>query len=333
MPLPFILIGAAIVAGGTGAISGTRGAMKINQAKGRIREADHKYNEKKVELDESEGKTRTELEELGELKLNIWKNFDRFSSAFERIKNKPQFTASGDEKIMFSKTQLEEIRKISINAIELLGTGLLSAGAGVLVGFAAYGGTMALGVASTGTAIAALSGVAATNATMAALGGGALAAGGGGMALGASVLTGAIAGPVIAVGGLLLNAKGNDSIHKAQVVESEVDEIIIVMGVSINYLDKLRKISEEMKTELKVLFSLYEKQVGILEYLVDKETNYMIYSHEEKRIVDNNIMLVKLLSHLTKVNLVEKNNNKDCLQVINVNKNIAESKKIRATIQ
>ena len=210
---------------------------------------------------------------------------------------------------------------------------MLSAGAGALVGFAAYGGTMALGVASTGTAIATLSGVAATNATLAALGGGALAAGGGGMALGASVLTGAVAGPIIAVGGLLINAKGNDSIQKAYGVEKEVDEIIELMQSSLIYLSQLREVSRKMEAELRKLFALYEKQVGVLEYLVNKETNYFMYSDEEKRIVDNNIMLVKLLNKLTRVNLVEKINNNDCVQINKVNGSVLESEKLRATIQ
>ena len=50
------------------------------------------------------------------------------------------------------------------------------------------------GTASTGTAISALSGAAATNAALAWLGGGALAVGGGGMAAGNAFL--ALAGPV-----------------------------------------------------------------------------------------------------------------------------------------
>lgn len=52
----------------------------------------------------------------------------------------------------------------------------------------AMGIATAFGTASTGTAISSLSGIAATNAATAWLGGGALAAGGGGMALGTTVL-------------------------------------------------------------------------------------------------------------------------------------------------
>lgn len=57
--------------------------------------------------------------------------------------------------------------------------------------------TGAFGTASTGTAIATLSGAAYTNATLAALGGGALYAGGGGMAAGSTLLGGIAIAPLI----------------------------------------------------------------------------------------------------------------------------------------
>jgi hypothetical protein len=63
------------------------------------------------------------------------------------------------------------------------------------------------GVASTGTAISALSGAAATNAALAWLGGGALAAGGGGMVAGKALL--ALAGPIgWAIAGVALLSSG-----------------------------------------------------------------------------------------------------------------------------
>lgn len=74
----------------------------------------------------------------------------------------------------------------------------------------------AYGTASTGTAIAGLSGAAAQNATMAWLGGGSLATGGGGMALGAVVLNAVAIGPAILVGGLVMNGKGEQALTEAK---------------------------------------------------------------------------------------------------------------------
>ena len=72
----------------------------------------------------------------------------------------------------------------------------IAGGVGSLAGVAAIYGTMSLiatfGTASTGTAISSLGGAAATNATMAWLGGGSLAAGGSGTAVGAVILSGGV---------------------------------------------------------------------------------------------------------------------------------------------
>ena len=80
---------------------------------------------------------------------------------------------------------------------------------------------MAIGTASTGTAISSLSGVAATNATLAALGGGSLAAGGGGMALGTAVLGGATLGVGLLVGGVIFNVTGSKLSDKADEAYSQ----------------------------------------------------------------------------------------------------------------
>ena len=103
------------------------------------------------------------------------------------------------------------VREIEIQeaSVVKIGTAAGVAGAGAGVAVAAVGPTVAIavattfGVASTGTAISALSGAAATSAALAWLGGGALAAGGGGMAAGSALL--ALAGPVgWAIGGVAM---------------------------------------------------------------------------------------------------------------------------------
>ncbi len=79
------------------------------------------------------------------------------------------------------------------------------------------------GSASTGTAIASLSGAAAQNATMAWLGGGSLAASGGGMALGAVALNFVTVGPTMLVGGLVLNGKGEKALTEARKYTTKVE--------------------------------------------------------------------------------------------------------------
>ncbi len=97
------------------------------------------------------------------------------------------------------KQQVEKI-EIEYKKTEVKTAGKSAVGVGMGVTVVTLGPTAAMGiattfgVASTGTAISALSGAAATNAALAWLGGGALAAGGGGMAAGNALL--ALAGPI-----------------------------------------------------------------------------------------------------------------------------------------
>lgn len=316
MPIPFILGGIAIAAGVTGVAAGAQGAKKISEAKSIVEHSEGRYKQYKKKLDNAEVETFKKLEELGALKVEVWKDFDLFSAAFERIKNRPEFEQKTTGTFKMPKHSLGEIKEIQIHALEILGTTAASAGAGVATGFAAYSGVMALGSASTGTAISSLSGAAATKAAMAALGGGSIATGGGGIALGAQVLTGAVAGPVIAVGGLLLNAKGNSSMEKAEEVRREVDGVILTMDKASSYLLQLGRLTRQFHLDLSDIHQVYENEVQKLVELVGSKTDYNLYTTSEKIVVDNNIKLVSILYKLSNQDLIKQSNSQDKLPEI-----------------
>lgn len=147
--------------------------------------------------------TNRKIAELGESAKRIYDELDSLQRLFDAIRNVPnerRQTYKGYEKTRLSwKQQAEKIDSDYKDAVvRNAGQGAVGIGAGIAV--AALGPTAAMGVAttfgvaSTGTAISALSGAAATNAALAWLGGGALAAGGGGMAAGSAFL--ALAGPI-----------------------------------------------------------------------------------------------------------------------------------------
>ncbi len=160
--------------------------------------------------------TNKKIEELGVQSGELCQVLNNIQELFDDIRNMPS-----DKKL-----ECEKLRKIRLNwkqqaekiendykaaAVKEAGAG--AAGVGVGVAVVALGPTAAMGVAttfgvaSTGTAISALSGAAATNAALAWLGGGALAAGGGGMAAGNAFL--ALVGPVgWAIAGVALLASG-----------------------------------------------------------------------------------------------------------------------------
>lgn len=160
--------------------------------------------------------TNDKIEELGLHTSDLYTSLTDIQTLFDNIRNVP------DE----HRLKYEELKAIRVNwkqqaekiemeykkaEVKAAGQGVVGVGAGIAVvalgPTAAMGIATTFGVASTGTAISALSGAAATNAALAWLGGGALAAGGGGMAAGNAFL--ALAGPVgWAIAGVSIIASG-----------------------------------------------------------------------------------------------------------------------------
>ena len=218
MPLPFLLVpalikGAAIIAGTVGAGVAIKGAVDAKNANDTMKTAENRNNENLEKFKECSEDTTYHMEELGSLQVEVGEDFGRFSNAFEKIKNRPEF--SSDEcSTKCPEFDFDQIKAASVLAGTLLGA-TSGGAAGIALGMAAATGlnaaVMALGTASTGTAIAGLSGAAATKATLAALGGGSLAVGGGGIAAGTAVLGAATLGVGLLIGGTVFAFTGSRS--------------------------------------------------------------------------------------------------------------------------
>ena len=178
MPLPFIIAGAVAVALGYGAKKGIDGYQSHSEADEIVNKAKRHYNDKKSSFDDQEKSTQESLEQLGNLELDIGTKFGEFSTLSEDLLEQLNRGRQNKLKINLPKHQLEKIENYTFTTIGVLGSAAGAGAAGAAAGFAIYGGVMTFAAASTGTAIASLSGVAATNATLAAIGGGALSAGG-----------------------------------------------------------------------------------------------------------------------------------------------------------
>lgn len=181
--------------------------------------------------------TNESIEELGKNTAQLYMELTEIQDTFDQIRNIPS-----DKKLQYDelkqhrlnwKEQADKIERDYNNAaIKNAGAGAAGAGLGVAV--VTMGPTVAMGVAttfgvaSTGTAISTLSGAAATNAALAWLGGGALAAGGGGMAAGEAFLT--LAGPVgWAIAGVALLASGL-LFWKTKVEQNRIEDIFTLIS-------------------------------------------------------------------------------------------------------
>ena len=157
---------------------------------------------------------------------------------------------------------------------EMIADMLVGQATDYLVGVTAEGGTLALvglfGHAGTGAAISGLSGAAAKSAALAWLGGGSLATGGGGMALGSLVLGGITLAPVLLVSGFMMGAKGEESLKKAieyqEKVDIEIDRIVEVESF-------LLKVHERICNLYNLLNELDDKAIDILNQLESRSFN------------------------------------------------------------
>ena len=318
MPLPLIVLAAAGVASALGIGAGVKGGMKYKEANDTVESAQNRHKNNIKKYNKQENLTVTNMDNLGKKELEVLRSFEKFQELFEKIKNKPDFEKilTTKEKITNPDFTIEKLKEVSVGASLLL-SGLGGAAVGTAGGFAAAGATtaaiMALGTASTGTAIASLSGVAATNATLAALGGGALAAGGGGMALGATVLSGITLGVGLLVGGIIFNIVGNSMSEKAEDVYNQMLNAEKKINKVCAYLEELNTYATKFFTSFTRISDKYFENLKLLTVLIEdfEKTDYELYGEKERKCLENTVYLVSILYSMCKVKIVIQSDDKE----------------------
>ena len=290
MPLPLLFIGIAAATGLAGAgksvkaVVDNTNANKINTA------ANEGVDNARKRLEQQRGAVARSLGKLGEEKLQILAGtVTSFVSAFEKIKN-IDFTSSVGleelEKLHIDQKDFEELKELGNFAIQVAGGVTAGAAGGALTAIGAYGAAQTFAAASTGTAIASLSGAAATNATLAFFGGGSLAAGGLGMAGGMMVLGGLVAGPALLVMGLITGAKSQEKLDQALINKAQAEEIMEALHTASNQCSAIRRRAYLFYSLLAHLDTYLLPLVWQMEDIIAKEgTDYRTYSPESKKVI------------------------------------------------
>lgn len=325
---------AAIIGAGVSGIAATvSGGKKMKNANEKMKELQERNEANQKRFKEQSDATTGDMDRLGRLELEILDSFKVFSDYIQKIKNKPVFKPYRNNSVHIPKYDGEKIEEVSVGAGVLLG-GLGGAAAGTAGGFAAAGAVtaavMTFGTASTGTAIASLSGAAAVNATLAAIGGGSIAAGGGGVALGTTILGASALGVGLFVGGIIFNFVGKSLSEKADKAEEQVNETEKNINMICTYLRELSFASKKFRSALYDVYRIYKKNLKRLEYLIDdyKGIDWNEFSDDEKLMIENTSLLVGLLYKMCQVNIVEKTDSDSDINKVNIdaiNKAVRES--------
>ena len=305
MPLPLLILAPVVVGSLWGVKKAKDAADDYSTAKETNERALSIYEDAKSSLVDCRQNTQSALEALGRRKETLYK--DGVIPAYrtiERIKNIEDDIDDLDAGVPLLgdfKSKIRQLKEVALRMDDALGGGAAALGSGALAGVAAYGSVGLLGAASTGTAISGLSGAAATNATLAWLGGGAVAAGGGGIAVGTAVLGGIVIGPALLVGSLMLaskaeekkeNARSNlaEARQKAEFMKT-VEVATRTIGAKARDVDQtLRRLGDFLDPELKLLSAL----------VLQGETDYRRYSRADRASVVRCCSIV-----VTAVNLLE----------------------------
>ena len=323
MPIPIII---GIFAGGAalyGAVKGIKGAVDQSSATGINQNAQSLVSAANREVDMQREASNAVLEEYGGSKLHAFDGvIGDFIKTFSALKNVETIRTPDLERLNlgdFSTVPLNGMR----NDYELLkssGLGLgTGVGSGAALAFGAYNGTMLLATASTGTAISTLSGVAASNATLAWLGGGSLAAGGGGMALGTMVLGGIVAGPALAIFGHIVGNKGVEALNNAhsnmEQAKTIRDEANLMVG-KLEAVDKVASIANET-------FGIIRTQLGYavdnLKRVIKSEgRDYRVFSSESRETVFRSVKFAQLIKAMIDTPILDQEGHLVLARVFNI---------------
>ena len=258
MPLPLIIGIGAIVASALG------GGVMIIDASARIKNAKKQYDRRRKKYKGAEQRYENRRKEanarfnaFGKRRLEALTTLGRSVDFLKKAKIRDRDL---EQRLKITPQQLARWESASIQATEVLG-GLYSSGAvGVSTAAGVYGLVSTLGTASTGTAIGTLSGAAAKSATLAWLGGGSLAAGGGGVAAGTIVFGGLIAGPAVLAVGVFAESKAEkvetevaEKIAEMDVAEVQIGQQLSVIKIVLDRVDEVYKATDKVDKALQKL--------------------------------------------------------------------------------
>ena len=299
MVLPFLLAGGALAAGVFGIGKGARAVDRIKHAKTLGEQAQESYEAQKQQLERAREGCQEALEKLGRRKLQVMDTeMRRFAAGFGRLKNVKLTDVPSMAAFPQAELQAMQVHVIGFKTIDSLKTLAASSAGGATAGFVAYGAVGALGVASTGTAISSIGGIAAYNATMAWLGGGALSAGGLGIAGGTWILGSIVTGPVLAIGGMVISAKSKEALAKAKGQAAEVANAIEQMKTVEAATSLIQSRAEQIFQILHGLWEELRQALPQLETIVGRETDWRRLKPEEQEAVAVITSLAYLLKQL-----------------------------------
>ena len=290
MPLPLLFIGVAAATGTLGASKSIMAGIDASKAQKINKNANEIVEDATKRLNARRAACGKALSQLGEEKLFVLNSsVTEFLNTFTRIKNvdfRESVGLNELKKLHIDEQDFEDLREMVNFAGSVAGGAVAGTAGGALVAFGAYSAAQTLAFASTGTAIASLSGAAASNATLAIFGGGSLAAGGLGVSGGVAVLGGLVAGPALMVLGFVADAAAKKNLDKAYTNKAEAIKISEELNTGVLQCEAIRGRTYMFYNLLARLDARFLPLIYRMEDILEVEgTDYRQYAPESKKII------------------------------------------------
>lgn len=304
-------VGAIATATAVGATNATLGVKKMSEASSIKAECKAIVDEGRRAYEKEESDAKRAINKLENIKQEVWAQVLHFVEIFNKIQNLDIGNGPLKERSFQLQGECLNLDRIrSITPASAIQGGIGSLTGGQIIGAAMKLGIQSTATASTGTAISALHGAAAYNAYMASLGGGSLASGGLGMAVGtkvASVMGGA---PAVAIGGIFLNSKGSKNLKAAEESLNQAKKLAEDYARAEKNLVKVSKLAEELWEKLGEYNVIFIELINWLRELVERDFDANNYTDEETTKCYASYILAGILGDLATRNIftVEENN-------------------------
>jgi hypothetical protein len=267
-PVPLTIIIGTGITGGVGAVAGAVGGAQINHARTQIRHHGTRYVRRHADHLARVDRANGTLQSLGRTQERarrdvIFRMRDFLEDHAKQVRvHEHLLILDGVDR---SRTQVVGMAKLDPGVAGWVQGVVGSAVVGFATPVAIRAAVTELARASTGTRISTLSGAAADRAAHAFLGGGPLAKGGGGVALGKKILGAAPSGPSLLIAGLVVKNRGAKARTEADKFRAEIDVAAAQLDARDQFLRGMRKRASEVDDVLIRLVSQARAALDLLE--------------------------------------------------------------------
>lgn len=258
-----------------------------------VRWAKEQEEEAEQRLKDTQQATAESLAELGQLRVKVYETtVTQFVALYEMMSTIHVSDLKDTDRAFNVNPDLpavKELRATSEHVQKMLVGGGAGALGGASLALGAWGLAGAVGTASTGTAIGTLSGVAATNATLAWLGGGAASAGGLGVAGGMAVLGGIALIPTAMAAMYFGQNSAKQKLNDARNYRDEVDAKEAQINTYVAQLERILEGAGLMKDVIRALDEVVKVQNARMRAkLIDvAQAGHPLQQHLAAPLLDN----------------------------------------------